>query len=203
MSLATTLQLVAGLCFAILTIGSPFMRSDSRGHKIWHTLIGIAGICALITSSVLNGQTQKEYAKSFDRLAVNIQKLAEPAQAENGSSVDQILAAAASKLIKQDTEIKHLKSDVQSVTHPSNGFYRGDAMVAIAQGNAAVSGNQITFQLVVAGGDGLDFNQVYTFRNADLKCERPSTYGETGNFGVLKTQYPRLQCTILGKRPSD
>ena len=197
MSTANVFQLIGGLCFATLTVWKPFMRSDSRGHRLWHTVIGIAGMAALVVATVLNSSMQTQYADALNRLATSVQKLAGPAKAEANSTVDQILAAAASKLIQQDKEIRRLNDNVNAIQHPADGLYFGDAMVGRVMGNISKNGNHIVFQLVVAGSVGLDFSRTLTFQNLSIKCKRPSLIGESGSFGVMQMRYPNVHCEIV------
>lgn len=175
------------------------MRSDSYRHKFWHTIIGFIGIAAIVCSGFLTASTQRAYSDAFNKLSSSVQVLADAAQTDRSLSVDQVLGAAAAKLIQQDKEIGQLNRDMHGVTHPLNGLYIRDMMVAAAEGNATLSGNLITFQLVVTGQDGLDFDQTYRFQDADLKCQKPGTYGQVGTFGVMRMQYPGMVCTIVGR----
>ena len=67
-------------------------------------------------------------------------------------------------------------------------------MVGISQGSVAPCASSIMFQLIVAGADGLDFDQTFTCQDVRIKCERPGTFGQEGSFGVINTKYPNVQC---------
>src|ERR1700722_20412764 len=113
MSLANAFQLITALCFGVLTVGRPFMRSNSRTHLFWHTAIGVVGLVAVIAGTLLNSSTQKQYVDAFNHLSDKIGALAAPAETDPKQSTDQILAAAAAKLIDQQKQIGQLNSDVQ------------------------------------------------------------------------------------------
>lgn len=173
------------------------MRSDSLAHKMWHTVIGIVGIGALVIATFLASSTQRRYVDAFNRLADNVQRLAGPANAQKDSNVDQILAAAASKLMQQDAEIQQLKSSVNAINHPADGLYLGNAMVGKSLGAVEVSDGYITFQLVIADGNGLNFAQIFRYQDKNLKCQMPAMVGQMGSFGVMQTRYPNLRCAIV------
>jgi hypothetical protein len=199
MAWANGFQLIAGLCFAALTLGRPFMRSDSATHRLWHTAIGVVGMITLVVATVLSASTQQRYINAFNNLADSVHKLATPASVKESANVDQILAAAASKLTQQDKEIQGLKTSMAAITHPRDGIYIRDTMVARAQGNIQRDGDTLVFQLIIAGPQGLDFNTPLDFQTFKIKCSQPDQWGQSGSYGVLVSRYPNTKCLIIGQ----
>ena len=188
---------MSGLAGVSLTVWGRVMPPETTWAKRGFVALGILGAICIIFSAILNSNSQEELKGTITKMAGDVAKLATPAKVDPTLTPDQILGAAAAKLIEQNREIEKLKSDVKDLTYPANGFYDGDTMVAVAQGRAALSGDQVVFQLVVARDRGLDFSKVFRFQNKDLKCDKPGTFGQSGTFGVMTTQYPDLHCTVI------
>src|SRR4051812_40885449 len=93
MQLAIILQVVAGVCAALLTLGRPFMRLDSNRHKIWHTVIGVIGIGCIIGAGILSWSAQSGLSNSFAELQHAVRDLGNKVGTTGDST--KILAAAA------------------------------------------------------------------------------------------------------------
>ena len=91
-------------------------------------------VICIIAAGILNAASQDSLKLTLEMLSQNVQKLAEPANVRKDLSVDDILAAAASKLREQDAQIKTLQSEVNTITHPPNAFYLNNSIVATALG---------------------------------------------------------------------
>lgn len=175
------------------------MAPETKWARRGFVALGALSVICIIGAGLLNSISQSRLTTTINKMAANVRKLAEPANARRDASVDQILLAATSKLIQQDKEIQHLQRSVHSITHPANAIYLGNSIVAQAEGNVRKDGNTLTFQLIVARGTGLDFGQEFTFQKFKIKCARPGMVGQQGTFGVMVTRYPNTKCTIMGE----
>ena len=133
-------------------------------------------------------EKQEHIASSVDDMRKSL--------ALGSATPEQVLAAAASKLIQQDTEIATLQADLDKIKNPP-GLYDGKTLVGLARGNIKEMGRTVTFQLIVGGENGIDFSKELRYGNHRVSCRVPGPYGSIGSFGVSQMQYPDVQCDIL------
>lgn len=172
------------------------MPPETRRTKFGFVAIGGLSVLCIIAAGIINSISQNRLNNSIETMGRNIKTLAAPANVSNNANVDQILAAAASKLMQQDKDIEHLKSNLNDITHPPDAFYLNDSIVARTAGNVRREGKYITFQLVISGSSGLDFKQTFRYQTFSLKCEPPPIVGQSGSFGVMDTRYPDVRCAV-------
>ena len=109
--------------------------------------------------AILNAISQDHLKRTLETVASNVQKLAERANVSKDLSIDEILAAAASKIHDQGVQIQELQSDVKGIKRPTDGLYLDNTLVARTLGVVQETDAGVTFQLVVAGQSGLDFSR--------------------------------------------
>ena len=177
------------------------MPPETKTAKRGFVALGSLSVVCIFVAGLLNLQSQNRLYNAIDGIADNVRRLAGPANVRESASVDQILAAAATKLNNQDVEIKNLQRSVTKIIKPPNGFYSGDTELAHSEGGFTGDGNTMLFRLVVAGPDGLDFNKTYRYQNLDLQCSKPPVFGQSGSFGVMQTSYPNLECHVVTTHP--
>ena len=171
------------------------MPPDTRQTKIGFVLIGAASVLFIIVAGAINMISQNRLSEAIRSLTDDVHKLAYSTNAAPDASVDQILAAAATKLIHQDKEIQDLRSKLDPITHPENGIYLNGSLVGIAEGERRFEPNKIEFQRVTTGAKGLDFSKIYQYRELKLKCEPPGIVGTNGRMGITdQTIYGGLLC---------
>jgi hypothetical protein len=112
------------------------------------------------------------------------------------ASPEQVLAAAASKLIEQGREIGQLQGELDKIQNPP-GLYDGKVLVGLAKGNIQENASTITFQLIVSGPDGIDFSKKFRYAEHNVSCRVPGPYGSIGSSNVMQMQYPNVQCDKL------
>jgi hypothetical protein len=191
------LLIISGIAGVVLTVWGRVMPPESRGAKRGFVVVGGLSVICIVAAGIVNALSQTQLNQTISTMADDVRKLAAPAKVEQNASVDQILGAAAAKLIQQDEEIKKLTADVKGITKPADGLYLNGTMVGRALGEVQQTVDGVTFQLVVSGSDGLDFSQILEYQSLRLKCEAPGVIGQTGSFGVMDTRYPSLHCTII------
>jgi hypothetical protein len=197
MSLAALLLLVvSGVAGMILTVWGRIMPPETPAAKRKFVALGALSVICIVAAGALNAVTQDSLKRTLETVSVNIQKLAEPANVRKDLSVDEILAAAASKLRDQDAQIQKLQSEVKEITHPTDALYQDNVIVARTLGGVQKTQTNIIFQLVVASQNGLDFNKDFEYQDLRLKCQTPSIVGSNGSFGVTDKRYPGLKCEI-------
>jgi hypothetical protein len=85
------------------------MPPESRAAKrVFVTVGGISVVC-IILSGVINVISQNKLTHTLDAIDSNVQKLAGPANVQENSSVDEILSAAAAKIIEQQKQIDEIR----------------------------------------------------------------------------------------------
>ena len=174
------------------------MQSDRSAHKLGHTIVGIVGIFFLIASSVFSSLSQQRSVDAFNNLADSIHRLATPANIKENSDVDQILAAAAAKLIKQDQEIHTLNDKLRDIIHPQNGLYVKDTLVGLTEGFLRISDNEMLFPKIMSGKTGIDFGQVLKFSDFWLRCDPPNISTSFGGLAVNSgTSYGQVHCKLV------
>jgi hypothetical protein len=193
---AVILLIISGVTGVILTVWGRVMPPETRAAKRGFVALGGVSVACIILAGALNAVSQDNLNRAIRDMSQNVQKLAEPANVRKDLSVDDILAAAASKLREQDVEIKTLQSQVGGITHPPDALYMNNAMVARTLGSVRRTDANVVFQLVVAGQDGLDFSKEFQYQTLTLKCDPPGLIASNGSFGVMDTRYPDLKCDI-------
>jgi hypothetical protein len=78
-------------------------------QKVAFVFVGGVGILALIGSTILNASSQNDLLQQVSGLRTDIQGLAKLSEVSPNAGTDQILAAAAAKLIEQDRKIRELQ----------------------------------------------------------------------------------------------
>ena len=207
MAITADLLIVSGVSSIALTVWGRLVPPDSPWTKRGFVAVGVLGAACVVVAGFLNSSSQDRFIAAQDtltgtinKMAENVAKLAGPASADPGLSPDQILAAAAAKLIQQDKEIARLKKDIDPIAHPTNGLYVGDSLVGLAQGESWQNKSEVVFQRVISGGSGLDFSQVFRYGNHELKCANPSVASQTGGMGVTdQMAYGQVRCEVVGR----
>ena len=194
--MSVILLAISGVAGVILTVWGRLIPPDTRYTKLGFVALGTVSVVCIIGAGIINSTSQSRLTRIIGTMAENVQKLSGPANIRSSANADQILSAAAEKLIQQDAEIQKLTSEMNAITKPADGFYENDVMVGRSVGSTQTKGNIMMFQLVVAGGNGLDFSRVFQYQDHSIKCEPPPVVGQSGSFGVMSTQYPNLRCTI-------
>jgi hypothetical protein len=106
------LIIISSVAGVVLTVWGRVTPPETRAAKNAFVALGILSVLCIIAAGVLNGVSQNRLENTIETTATNVQKLAETVKVAKNLSVDQILAAAASKLRQQDQEIQQLQSDV-------------------------------------------------------------------------------------------
>jgi uncharacterized protein YoxC len=189
--------IVSGIAGVALTVWGRLVPPDTPATRRGFVAVGGISVLCIIAAGVLNARTQDKLQRTIETVSVNVQKLAEPANVRKDLSVDDILAAAASKLREQDAQIKKLESEVKGITHPTDALYLDNTIIARTVGAVQQTDTNVIFALVVAGQNGLDFTKEYDYQGLKLKCQQPGTFGSMGSFGVMDTRYPRVNCEIV------
>jgi hypothetical protein len=170
----------------------------ARPHRARSIVLAIVS-AVIFVAALLEGAREHKDARVAQEQQQSIQKGLDKIQSALNAGVatpDQTLAAAAAKLIDQGKEIKSLQDKVSGITHPANGLYLGDTIVAQIAGQAIRSGNEFIFQLLVSGDKEFDFNRPYAFQDMTIRCTPPGVFGGAGSFGVMSYRYPNVHCTI-------
>lgn len=110
------------------------MPPESRRTKAGFVAVGAFSVLCIIGAGINNSISQNRLTQTISVMADNVQKLAAPANVQKNSSVDEILAAAAAKLLQQDRQIERLEKETGPITHPEDGLYIKDVLIGIAQG---------------------------------------------------------------------
>jgi hypothetical protein len=172
------------------------MPPETARAKRGFVAVGGLSVICIIGAGLLNGVSQDRLRTTISAMADDVKKLAGPANIKNDATVDQVLAAAASKLIQQGNEIASLEAELDKIKNPP-GLYDGKTLVGLAQGNIQETSNTVVFQLLVAGPNEIDFSKHYRYDNHEVSCRLPGSYGSTGSFGVMRMQYPGVECNIV------
>ncbi len=194
---AVILLVISGVAGVVLTVWGRVMPPETSATRRGFVAVGGLSVICIVAAGILNAASQNSLKRTIEMVSANIQKLAAPANVRRDLSVDDILAAAASKLRQQDVQIQQLQSQIKDIKHPKDALYLGDKIVAKTLGTVRQVNSDIVFQLVVAAGNGLDFSQDFHYQNLTLKCRSSGITGSTGSFGVRDTRYPNLQCQII------
>lgn len=198
MSLAAVILLIiSSVAGVALTIWGRLKPLETPAAKRGFVALGGVSVVCIIAAGILNASTQDNLRQTLETVSSDIRKLAEPANVRKDLNVDQILAAAASKLRDQDAQIKKLQSEVTGITRPADALYLENEIVARTLGDVQKTDTNVIFQLVVAGQNGLDFGREFQYQNLRLKCQPPGTISNMGSFGVMDTRYPGLNCKIV------
>ena len=180
----------------VLTVWGRVMPPETVAAKRSFVAVGAVSVICIIAAGILNAVSQDSLKEAIQKMSENVQKLAGPANVQMNLSVDEILAAAASKLREQDTKIQTLQSEVKGITHPKDAFYLDNVIVARTMGSVQQTDTNIIFQMIVAGQNGLDFTKNFQYQNLTLKCEHPGIMSGVGSFGITDTRYPGVMCEI-------
>ena len=172
------------------------MPPETASAKRGFVAAGIVSVLCIIGAGLLNAVSQDKLRTTIDSMAENVKKLAGPANVKSDADTDQVLAAAASKLIQQGTEIATLEAELNKIKNPPR-LYDGNTLVGLARGNIQEVGKTVTSQLIVDGQNGIDFSKELRYGTHRVSCRVPGSYGSVGSFGVTQMQYPGLQCDIL------
>ncbi len=198
MSLAAVILLiVSGVAGVSLTVWGRIMPPETPATKRGFVAVGGISVICIIAAGVLNVFSQDRLRDTIETMAGNIQKLAPPANVQKNLSIDEILAAAASKLRDQNAQIQKLQSEVKGIMQPADALYLNKTVAARTLGTAQRTDTTVTFQLVVAGQNGLDFAKEFQYQGLTLKCQPPGEVATLGSFGVTETRYPSLKCEIV------
>ena len=103
------LALIAGGFGAAVAIWGVVAPPSSLEQKVAFAFIGGIGVLALIGSNILSVSSQNDMLKQVSGLRTDIQRLANLSEVSPNAGTDQILAAAAAKLIDQDRKIRELQ----------------------------------------------------------------------------------------------
>lgn len=116
MGIASVILVIAsGVSGVLLTVWGRVMPPEtSRAKRGFVTLGGFSVIC-IIAAGILNAISQNRLNGTIVAMASDVRKLAEPAKVDQNLSVEQILAAAASKLLEQQKTIDRLGADLDTV----------------------------------------------------------------------------------------
>jgi hypothetical protein len=108
MSLAAIIFLIiSGVAGVTLTVWGRVMPPETKRAKRGFVAVGGLSVLCIVAAGVLNAISQDRLKRTLEIVATNVQKLAAPANVRQDLTVDEILAAAASKLREQDAQIKN------------------------------------------------------------------------------------------------
>ena len=131
MSLAAVILLiVSGVAGVSLTVWGRIMPPETPATKRGFVAVGGISVICIIAAGVLNVFSQDRLRDTIETMAGNIQKLAPPANVQKNLSIDEILAAAASKLRDQNAQIQKLQSEVKGIMQPADALYLNKTVAA-------------------------------------------------------------------------
>jgi hypothetical protein len=98
-------MIASGTASVVLTVWGRLMPPDTWQTRTGFVFVGIIAVGALITAATLNSRSQEQLITTITTMAENVGKLAAPANVDpKSATTDQILSAAAAKLLQQDGE---------------------------------------------------------------------------------------------------
>jgi hypothetical protein len=118
---------------------------------------------------------------------------------------DEVLAAAAAKIMQQGQELDSAQNRLDSLEHPPRnpkGFYEDNALVGIAPTPPRnISRTEIAFDVVTQAQD-LDFDKQIEYGDLVLFCKNPGSFGGSSPGGgiMTETHYPNVHCNVIGQR---
>jgi hypothetical protein len=198
-AISVILLIISGIAGVILTVWGRVVPPETKKAKVGFVVVGGISVACIISVGILNAISQNRLNSTIQNVAENVQKLAGPAKVTaDHLSVDQILSAAAEKLIEQDKKLKTLNEDLQKRIQPANGIYIDDKLVGQSMGQVIRNGGHLTFQAIFAGGDGIDFSKPMEYQRLKLRCQPSWMSGSLGGLGVTtEWRYPNVECDIV------
>ena len=104
--MAIVFQALAAICAAALTLWRPFMRTESRGHKVAHTAIGGLGILFIVIAGYLSSSSQSQLASKLDQLQRGIANIGDKIGASGDAA--SVLAETAKTLDRLNARVTTL-----------------------------------------------------------------------------------------------
>jgi len=109
MNISITLAIIAGGFGAAVALWGVVAPPSNLEQKVAFVFVGGIGILALIGSTILSASSQNDLIQQVSGLRTDVQGLAKLSEISPNAGTDQILAATAAKLIKQDKKIRELQ----------------------------------------------------------------------------------------------
>jgi hypothetical protein len=108
--IATGLLIVSGVAGVVLTVWGRVRPPDSQATKRGFVALGGLGVVCIVAAGILNSFSQDRLSGTIAKMATDVAKLAAPASVDPKLTPDQILSAAAAKLIEQQDRITKLEA---------------------------------------------------------------------------------------------
>jgi hypothetical protein len=190
------LLIISGTAGVVLTVWGRVMPPEGRNAKRGFVAVGGLSVICIVVAGILNAVSQTELSQTISTMADDVRQLAAPAKVEQNATVDQILSAAAAKLMQQDKELVNAKNRLAALEHPprdDSGLYQGGKLVAHVL-NAAVMDSLVTFGTITDAAS-LDTTQPVEYKKLILRMTGAAT--ASGGSGIID-RYGGVSCAVVG-----
>jgi hypothetical protein len=144
MNWAVLLQVTAGVCAAMLTVGRPYMRSDSGSHKVLHTIIGVVGIASIVGAGILNWSSQNNQSAKMNELVAAVDGLGQKIGTTGDTT--KVLQSVASTIDRLNNKVGGLEREAG----PRHLLQSESRTIAAS---LALIGRQHSFKITFRAGD--------------------------------------------------